>query len=232
MTRTRFHVGFNEIGLAPEYRIECFGDLGGAREWLAADVANVAEDVEDAREFDAFLDRLDALAETDLVGTHRVDAFEFWIRRTEGCTCPCDCAERGVDCDGEHRREAAPVPADNTVEFFPVAVTELPDDEDHAPLLVDPVAARIVRAAQVCDGDTVLASFETPRDRMPVADYFNDQYTARPKSYDPTCGCGSCATMADHEGPFVNLGDDNPWEVCDPWPAVDLVLVVPARQLA
>ncbi|AYD86238.1 hypothetical protein SEA_DAROLANDSTONE_51 [Streptomyces phage Darolandstone] len=114
------------------------------------------------------------------------------------------------------------------VEFFPVVVTALPADEDHAPLLVDPAAARIVRAEQVVEGDTVLASFVAYGKRLPVADYFNDQYTARPKTYDPTCGCGSCATMADHEGPVVDLGDDNPWDVCDPWPAADLVLIVPA----
>ncbi|GGR80820.1 hypothetical protein GCM10010252_19170 [Streptomyces aureoverticillatus] len=114
------------------------------------------------------------------------------------------------------------------VEFFPVVVTALPADEDHAPLLVDPAAARIVRAEQVTEGDTVLASFGGPKDRMPTADYFNDQYTARPKPFDPTCGCPSCPTMADHEGPVVNLGDDNPWNVCDPWPAADLVLIAPA----
>ncbi|WP_282792074.1 hypothetical protein [Streptomyces sp. CC224B] len=114
------------------------------------------------------------------------------------------------------------------VEFFPVVVTALPADEDHAPLLVDPAAARIVRAEQVVDGDTVLASFNAAQGRMPAADYFNDQYTARPKPYDPTCACGSCATMADHEGPVVDLGNANPWDVCDPWPATDLVLIVPA----
>ncbi|MFD8005729.1 hypothetical protein [Streptomyces mirabilis] len=114
------------------------------------------------------------------------------------------------------------------LEFFPVVVTALPADEDHAPPLVDPAAARIVRAEQVTKGDTILASFGTVDDRMPVADYFNDQYQAHPKPYAPTCGCGSCATMADHEGPVVDLGDDNPWEVCDPWPAADLVLIVPA----
>ncbi|MCY0959618.1 hypothetical protein [Streptomyces sp. H27-H5] len=114
------------------------------------------------------------------------------------------------------------------VEFFPVVVTALPADEDHAPLLVDPAAARIVRAEQVVEGDTVLASFAAVGKRMPTADYFNDQYAAYPMPYDPTCGCGSCATMADHEGPVVNLGDNNPWAVCDPWPAADLVLIVPA----
>ncbi|MFI5474991.1 hypothetical protein ACIA6D_32880 [Streptomyces cacaoi] len=118
------------------------------------------------------------------------------------------------------------------LEFFPVVVTDIPADEDHAPLLVDPAAARIVRAADVAEGDTVLASFPEYARVQPVEmlrpDYFNDQYQASPKPYDPTCGCGSCATMADHEGPVVDLGDDNPWDVCDPWPAADLVLIVPA----
>lgn len=115
------------------------------------------------------------------------------------------------------------------VEFFPVVVTALPADEDHAPLLVDPAAARIVRAEQVAEGDTVLASFpDYHARRLPVSEYFNDQYQAHPAPYDPACECGSCATMSDHEGPVANLGDNNPWNVCDPWPAADLVLIVPA----
>jgi hypothetical protein len=119
------------------------------------------------------------------------------------------------------------------IEFLPVTVTELPADEDHAPLLVDPAAARIVRAADVADGDTVIASFPDygPADRLPASDYFNDQYEARPMPYDPTHDCGSCATMADHAGEVVNLGDDNPWEVCDPHAADALLLVVPARRI-
>ncbi|MEV6836791.1 hypothetical protein AB0N17_20165 [Streptomyces sp. NPDC051133] len=119
------------------------------------------------------------------------------------------------------------------VELLPVIVTELPDDEDHAPLLVDPAAARVVRAADVADGDTVLASFPDygKREGMLRSDYFNDQYEAHPMPYDPTHGCGSCATMADHEGEVVNLGDDNPWEVCDPHAADALLLVVPARRI-
>jgi hypothetical protein len=116
------------------------------------------------------------------------------------------------------------------VELLPVIVTELPDDEDHAPLLVDPAAARVVKAAEVADGDTVLASFGTGGGML-RSDYFNDQYTAHPMTYDPTHGCGSCATMADHDGPVVNLGDDNPWEVCDPHAADSLLLVVPAARL-
>lgn len=119
------------------------------------------------------------------------------------------------------------------IEFLPVTVTELPADEDHAPLLVDPAAARIVQAGEVREGDTVIASFPEygPVGRMLRSDYFNDQYEAHPMPYDPTHGCGSCATMADHEGAVVNLGDDNPWEVCDPHAADALLLVVPARRI-
>ncbi|MFG3287307.1 hypothetical protein ACGF3G_00595 [Streptomyces sp. NPDC048179] len=116
-----------------------------------------------------------------------------------------------------------------TIEFLPVIVTEVPVDEDHAPLLVDPAAARIVRADQIAAGDTILASFPSYGQRgMLTAEYFNDQYQAHPMTYDRTHGCGSCATMADHDGPVVNLGDMNPWDVCDPWPAGDLALIVPA----
>ncbi|MFE1189896.1 hypothetical protein, partial [[Kitasatospora] papulosa] len=49
------------------------------------------------------------------------------------------------------------------VEFFPVVVTELSEDDDHVPLLVDPAAARVVRAEHVRSGDTVLASFNGAR---------------------------------------------------------------------
>ncbi|MBB6415820.1 hypothetical protein [Streptomyces sp. AK010] len=128
-------------------------------------------------------------------------------------------------------------------EFFPVVVTALPNDEDHAPLLVDPAAARIVRAVEVAEGDTILASFPDYHHgdavraqltaypnlgRLPRSDYFNDQYQAHPMPYDRTCGCGSCDNLADCTEAVVNLGDDNPWDVCDPWPATDLVLIVPA----
>jgi hypothetical protein len=117
-----------------------------------------------------------------------------------------------------------------TIELLPVIVTDVPDDEDQAPLLVDPAAARVVRAADVATGDTVLATFpDWPKYQgLPHACYLNDQYQAQPKPYDPTCGCGSCENFADHGGPVVNLGDDNPWDVCDPYAADDLVLIVPA----
>ncbi|MCX4451726.1 hypothetical protein [Streptomyces sp. NBC_01789] len=115
-----------------------------------------------------------------------------------------------------------------SVDLLPVVVTDLPDDEDHAPLLVDPGAARVVRADRVAAGDTVLAAFPEhgPRGRMVVSDYFNDQYRARPVAYDPAC-CEFCRAAADR-GPVVNLGDVNPWGVCDLWGADAPILVVPA----
>ncbi|WP_406321024.1 hypothetical protein [Streptomyces sp. NBC_00519] len=108
--RTRYHVGSHEIGLDPEYRVECIGDLDEARVWLASDVEAVAEDVEDATAFDAFLDRLDDMSDAEIVGEHTLDAFVFFVCPVEDCGCPCDCAETGRDCDGWHRREVAAEP--------------------------------------------------------------------------------------------------------------------------
>ncbi|MFI2369872.1 hypothetical protein [Streptomyces sp. NPDC018833] len=105
--RTRYHVGNREIGLDVEYRVECIGTLDEAREWLRADVEAVAEDVEDPSPFDAFLDILD---DAEIVGEHHIDVFVFFVQAVEDCGCPCDCAERGEKCDGEHRREAAAEP--------------------------------------------------------------------------------------------------------------------------
>jgi hypothetical protein len=65
------------------------------------------------------------------------------------------------------------------VEFFEAVVTAYPDDADHAPLLKDPVHARVARAGDVVDGDLILAAVS-----LRGADYFNDQYTAHPW---PTC---------------------------------------------
>ncbi|MFI1401077.1 hypothetical protein [Streptomyces sp. NPDC020681] len=74
-----------------------------------------------------------------------------------------------------------------------------PDDADHAPLLGDPAAARVMMAGDVVSGDLILASFP---DRS--ADYFNDQYEARPQTYDPTCLCGVCCGLIDAPGLQVN----------------------------
>ncbi|WP_406321026.1 hypothetical protein [Streptomyces sp. NBC_00519] len=118
------------------------------------------------------------------------------------------------------------------VEFFPVVVTALPADEDHAPLLVDPAAARLVRAGEVAEGDTILASVTAPTGALVGTDYFNDQYEAHPSAYDPRCQCGVCCHLADEQGPVVVLSQ-TAWGdgYCDPWPASVLALVVPAERL-
>ncbi|WP_244297660.1 hypothetical protein [Streptomyces griseoflavus] len=66
---------------------------------------------------------------------------------------------------------------------------------------------------------------------MGGAAYFNDQYTAHLKPYDPASKCGMCCHLADHPGDVVVLSNRHPWQACDPWPADDLVLLVPAHRL-
>ncbi|MFE4496055.1 DNA cytosine methyltransferase [Streptomyces niveus] len=112
-TRTRYHVGMNEIGLDPMYRVECLGDLDAARVWLTADIENTAEDVENDAAFDAYLGKLACTPDAAIIGEHPIDAFVFWVRAV-GCECPCDCAETGRadECDGEHNREATAEPAE------------------------------------------------------------------------------------------------------------------------
>ncbi|WP_331762510.1 hypothetical protein OG612_45615 (plasmid) [Streptomyces sp. NBC_01527] len=109
-SRTRYHVGMNEIGLDPVYRIECLADFDGARAWLTGNVENTTEDVQDPSEFDALLDRLARTPDAQIVGEYAVDAYVFWVRAVEDCGCPCDCAERGEECDPRHNREAAAEP--------------------------------------------------------------------------------------------------------------------------
>ncbi|ARX85645.1 hypothetical protein SMD44_05109 [Streptomyces alboflavus] len=106
-SRTRYHVGFNKPGEAPEYRVECIGDLDEARGWLNDDIGNVADDYYDegALPFVEFLDRDE---EHNDVGVHRIGDYEFWIKEVTDCKCPCSCDVRGEECDGEHRREALP----------------------------------------------------------------------------------------------------------------------------
>ncbi|MBK3576144.1 hypothetical protein JHN63_20435 [Streptomyces sp. MBT65] len=110
--RTRYHVGFHEIGLDSEYRVECIGeDVAEIFAWLEGDISGVAEDVEDDAPLDELYARLakcDTVAE--LVGEHTADAFVFFVRPVTDCGCPCDCDEHGEECDGEHRREAAAEP--------------------------------------------------------------------------------------------------------------------------
>lgn len=228
----RYHIGHNKIGEAPEYRVECIGDLEFAREWLDIDVSNTAEDHEgdEAQPFLTFLTHVNLTREdvAPRVGErHVIGDMEFWITPVE-CHCPCGC-ELGADCDHpKHNREA---PTISDVEFFPVVVTDLPDDEDHAPLLVEPVHARLATAGEITEGDLILASFGEAVHRLPEANYFNTQYDAHPSSYDPTCECGVCTGFPDEPGPVVNVSTDNPWQTCDPWHESDLALIVPADRL-
>lgn len=112
------------------------------------------------------------------------------------------------------------------VDFFQAVVTTYPKDADHAPLLQDPATARVARARDIVGGDLILAALYRRG-----ADYFNDQYTARPQPYEPTCQCGVCCHLANEPGPVVLLSKGHPWETCDPWPADALVLIVPALSL-
>ncbi|MBI0374742.1 hypothetical protein JBE27_00230 [Streptomyces albiflaviniger] len=116
-------------------------------------------------------------------------------------------------------------------EFFPVVVTDVPADGDQAPLLVDPVHARLVRAGDVAEGDLILAAAISMGHGLARTDYFNDQYEAHPAPYAPKCECGACCNLADEPGPVVNVSPNNPWETCDPWPEGDLALIVPAARL-
>ncbi|MEU3901659.1 hypothetical protein [Streptomyces sp. NPDC045251] len=112
------------------------------------------------------------------------------------------------------------------VEFFTAVVTCYPQDADHAPLLHDPVHARVARAVDVVEGDLILAAVS-----LRGADYFNDQYTAHPRPYDPACQCGVCCHLTHEHGRVVVLSNGHPWSTCDPWRADDLVLIVPAARL-
>ncbi|GGP80807.1 hypothetical protein [Streptomyces melanogenes] len=109
---------------------------------------------------------------------------------------------------------------------FAAVVTAHPDDEDHAPLLQDPVLARVARAGDIADGDLILAALSPHQ-----ADYFNEPYTAHPEPYNPHCPCGVCCELTDQPGPVTVLSNGHPWQSCDPWPADDLILIIPAQPL-
>ncbi|MFF8932268.1 DNA-processing protein DprA [Streptomyces longwoodensis] len=82
---------------------------------------------------------------------------------------------------------------------------------------------RVARAGDVADGDLVLAAVGKQG-----ADYFHTPYTARPEPFNPSCGCGVCCLVT-APGEVVVLSNGDPWNACDPWPADDRLLIVPAQ---
>ncbi|WP_125262337.1 hypothetical protein [Streptomyces alboflavus] len=114
----------------------------------------------------------------------------------------------------------------------PAIIASRPTDpEQYAPLLVDPANARVVRADEVRCGDTILAAVNERAGGFDV-DWFNEEYTADPKPFDPTCECGVCCLADAADGAHVVLFDGStsygPWETCDPWPVSRRVLIIPA----
>lgn len=87
------------------------------------------------------------------------------------------------------------------------------------------VRARVARAGDIVGGDLLLAAV-----REEHTAYFDVPYTARPRAYDPSCPCGRCSPLAEC-GEVIVLSHGGPGETCDPWPADDLLLTVPARRL-
>ncbi|MFD6335342.1 hypothetical protein ACFWGI_37975 [Streptomyces niveus] len=108
--RTRYHVGMNEIGFDPVYRVECLGDLDAARVWLTADIDNTSKKAAERAEFDTYLGKLARTPDAAIVGEHTIYAYTFWVRVLVDCGCPCKCAATGKECNGEHNREAADEP--------------------------------------------------------------------------------------------------------------------------
>ncbi|MFC8925240.1 hypothetical protein ACFT43_05070 [Streptomyces albidoflavus] len=111
-SRTRYHVGTNEIGLDAGQPVECVPDLGAARRWLMAEIASAGEHAQNEDEFEAAIVRLYRTLDVDIVGERIIDAYAFWVRPVQDCACPCDCATTGLadECDGIHDRVAAPDP--------------------------------------------------------------------------------------------------------------------------
>jgi hypothetical protein len=83
--------------------------------------------------------------------------------------------------------------------------------------------ARVARAGDIADGDLVLAAVWEHG-----ADYFNTPYTAHPEPFNPSCRCGVCCLVT-APGEVVVLSNGHPWNACDPWPADDHLLIVPAQ---
>ncbi|MFC7309010.1 DNA-processing protein DprA [Streptomyces monticola] len=84
--------------------------------------------------------------------------------------------------------------------------------------------ARVARAADIADGDLILAAVGEHG-----ADYFTTPYTARPETFDPSCGRGVCCLVTE-PGAVVVLSNGDPWDACDPWPADERLLIVPSQQ--
>ncbi|WP_149037882.1 hypothetical protein [Kitasatospora sp. MBT63] len=118
-------------------------------------------------------------------------------------------------------------------DFHPVVVSATTEHQASHGILAS-VHLRIVRADQVCSGDLIVSAFEAARPRrLHRTGYFAaGPYRACPEPYDPTCGCGVCGLPEVH-GPdgTVVLTTGQPWNTCDPWPADDLVLIRPRRDL-
>ncbi|MET9253768.1 hypothetical protein [Streptomyces sp. NPDC003717] len=174
-SRTRYHVGMNEIGLDPEYRIECLADLDGARAWLTADIENTAEDAEDETEFDALLAKLAQTPDAGIVGEWACDAYVFWVRAVEDCCCPCDCAATGrADaCDGVHSREAAPEPQ----------LAE-PDADGRSTFEFDGQTYAVFNTASTPrDGYWAVAKIPADRPVYPSRDYLGAGISTREKAF-------------------------------------------------
>ncbi|MFF7365644.1 hypothetical protein [Streptomyces sp. NPDC008125] len=97
-------------------------------------------------------------------------------------------------------------------------------------LTTESATARIVRAAAVTEGDTILAGIDQ-RDTGFDVDWFSDPYVAHPIPFAPGCGCGVCELVDPSvETVVLTAGSASygPWETCDPWDADRLVMIIPA----
>ncbi|MFD7908583.1 hypothetical protein ACFV4G_40870 [Kitasatospora sp. NPDC059747] len=136
---------------------------------------------------------------------------KFWCRKQPQVS-------EGIDITSTH-----------DIDLHPVLVTAITEHHAARDILTNP-SLHIVRANQVRDGDLIVSGFQpaTPG-RLHATDYFaSGPYPASPGPYDPKCGCGVCG-LPEVQGPHgtVVLTRDYPWETCDPWPADELLLVLP-----
>ncbi|MCM2420292.1 hypothetical protein [Streptomyces sp. RKAG293] len=122
----------------------------------------------------------------------------------------------------EKRAEAARLAAGSPLAAAVVALVDtIEQATEPAPI--------IVRADQVQAGDTVLGGFaEGVTVESAEANHaltHANPYTADPTPFAGAGCCDGCAMLADHRGPVVILATDTPWDVCDPMPAADPVLI-------